>query len=220
MRGARRRRTFCLLFRIDDKGEFLFEVGPAGYFSVEMDLPLDAAHVSGARGGAVVRNGEGGGFLLDFDVVFCGEQCFFVERGFDDACAAVFSAAAGFCCDFQAFQGDGQLVDSLGIAVDGPAQGDCGARVGVSRGVEVFREEQERVDLVLLDMIMPTMNGLDCFRALRQLSPSVPIIIASGFSQEKDLQELKELGLSGFIHKPYRSSELGEAIMRVLAPAE
>ena len=86
------------------------------------------------------------------------------------------------------------------------------------QGIDVFKKKQHQIDLVLLDMIMPQMNGPDCFQILRQLKPSIPIIISSGFSQEEDLLGLKDQGLNGFLHKPYQSSDLGEAIKSALNP--
>ena len=85
-------------------------------------------------------------------------------------------------------------------------------------GIEIFKEQQQQIDLVLLDMIMPKMSGVECFQLLRKLNPTIPIIISSGFSQEDELLELKEQGLNGFLHKPYQSSDLGKAIKVALAP--
>ena len=87
------------------------------------------------------------------------------------------------------------------------------------QGIDIFKEQLHQIDLVLLDMIMPKMNGPDCFQILRQLKPAIPIIISSGFSQEEELQELKEQGLNGFLHKPYQSTDLGEAIKSALNPS-
>ncbi|MHC4886607.1 MAG: response regulator [Planctomycetota bacterium] len=83
-------------------------------------------------------------------------------------------------------------------------------------GIEVFRREQERIDLVLLDMIMPKMNGRDCFTTLRKIDPGVRILIASGFSREDDLEELSQQERAKFIRKPFRSATLSQAVAEAL----
>lgn len=82
--------------------------------------------------------------------------------------------------------------------------------------VEVFEKERERIDLVLLDMVMPEMNGRDCFKKLRSLDPDLKIILTSGFTREEDLKDIREGGLNGFIRKPYRRAALSQIIHEVL----
>ncbi len=74
--------------------------------------------------------------------------------------------------------------------------------------VSIYRNERERISLVILDMIMPEMNGRDCFYELVKINPDVKVIIASGFVRDGELQEITDHGLSGFIHKPFRLGEL------------
>ncbi len=82
--------------------------------------------------------------------------------------------------------------------------------------IEIFIARKEEIDLVLLDMIMPVMNGRDCFRKLKKISPELKIILASGFSRKSDFQELTDKGLSGFIRKPYLTAEFSRIIHRTL----
>ncbi|MDH3999363.1 MAG: response regulator, partial [Desulfuromonadales bacterium] len=84
-------------------------------------------------------------------------------------------------------------------------------------GLEVFKEKRQEIDLVLLDMIMPEMNGRDCFHHIRQIDPTAKVVLSSGFTQSDDLADLRTLGLSGFIPKPFRGSALGQIIAEVLA---
>jgi PAS domain S-box-containing protein len=83
-------------------------------------------------------------------------------------------------------------------------------------GLDLFRQEADRTDLVILDMIMPIMNGRECFEKIRQIKPSQKVILASGFSKEDDLQSMKAMGLSGFIHKPFSVHELSTLLQEVL----
>ncbi len=82
--------------------------------------------------------------------------------------------------------------------------------------LELFSQEKDRIDLVLLDMIMPVMNGRECFERLKKQDPQVNVILSSGFSTEDDLQEMKKSGLKGFIHKPYLTSRLSQIVHEVL----
>lgn len=81
-----------------------------------------------------------------------------------------------------------------------------------TKAIELFLEYHNSLDLVILDMLMPKMDGRECFHKLKDINPNVNIIICSGFSKDTDMQELKENGLSGFIHKPFSSSELSRVV--------
>ena len=78
--------------------------------------------------------------------------------------------------------------------------------------LRIYQEGSDSFDLVILDMVMPVMDGSDCFKALIHYDPKVRVLLSSGFTREEDLKGLKELGLAGFIRKPYRSAEFSEAI--------
>ncbi|MDD4736662.1 MAG: transporter substrate-binding domain-containing protein, partial [Kiritimatiellae bacterium] len=79
-----------------------------------------------------------------------------------------------------------------------------------------YRQHQENINLVLLDMTMPVMNGRDCFVALRELNPDVKVIMASGFTGQNDVRPLLKQGLAAFIEKPYRHATLSRVIHEVL----
>lgn len=68
------------------------------------------------------------------------------------------------------------------------------------------------VDLVVLDMIMPVMNGKEAFNEMHKLYPKLPVILSSGFSKEEDLLAVREKGLFGFIQKPFRRAELSDLV--------
>lgn len=85
-----------------------------------------------------------------------------------------------------------------------------------SEGVAVFDQHRGIIDLVILDMIMPRMNGRECFRKIRELSPDIPVILASGFSQSSDLAELHQAGISDFLRKPFNTLDLSKAVEAAL----
>ncbi|MGE5190464.1 MAG: MEDS domain-containing protein [Gemmatimonadota bacterium] len=80
----------------------------------------------------------------------------------------------------------------------------------------IVRERGATVALVLLDIVMPGMGGKETFEALRALSPSLPILLSSGYSVEGVAQEILDKGADGFIQKPYGLSELARAVRGAL----
>jgi len=83
-------------------------------------------------------------------------------------------------------------------------------------GLDIFTKEYKSIDLVILDMIMPEMNGEDCFIAMREIDPAATIIISSGYTRDADLKDLKVKGLAGLVRKPYRLYDLSKAISNAL----
>ncbi len=78
--------------------------------------------------------------------------------------------------------------------------------------LEVYRADVNRIDLVILDMIMPRMNGRDAFLAIRELNPGAKVILASGFVDNMKAAEMESKGLLGIIKKPYFRAELSKIV--------
>ena len=77
--------------------------------------------------------------------------------------------------------------------------------------------KKKNVDLVLLDMILKEdMDGLDTFKEIIKIKPGQKTIIVSGYSESDRVKEAEELGVEGFISKPYEMDDIGESISRVL----
>ncbi len=86
-----------------------------------------------------------------------------------------------------------------------------------SGGAEVFDiVANESPDLVLLDIRMEGMSGMDVLRRLRAKDSSVKVIMVSGIEDEEVVAEAKKLGVSGFIHKPLVLEELQSAVFGIL----
>ena len=78
--------------------------------------------------------------------------------------------------------------------------------------IEIFEKEHKDIDLILLDMIMPEMDGCETFRRAREIQPECKIVVCSGFSKGEDIRQLEKEGLTGFISKPFRKAELSRVI--------
>ena len=82
--------------------------------------------------------------------------------------------------------------------------------------VATYKRRHDEVHLIILDMAMPVMSGRDAFMKLREYDPHVRVILATGYSRDSDLADVMQLGINGFIEKPYRVDELASMIRRVL----
>jgi PAS domain S-box-containing protein len=74
--------------------------------------------------------------------------------------------------------------------------------------VELFQADGTAVDLVLLDMTMPRMNGAEAFPKIRELAPKVRVLLTSGYTQKESLDTLVDFPPDGFLQKPFRVREL------------
>jgi PAS domain S-box-containing protein len=84
------------------------------------------------------------------------------------------------------------------------------------QGIEEYRQNWQSIDLVLLDMVMPGMNGTETFRELVQINPDITILLISGYSVDGAAQQLLNEGAAGFIQKPFDKNQLLEEIHRIL----
>ena len=73
-----------------------------------------------------------------------------------------------------------------------------------------------KVDLVILDWIMPGSSGKDTFQRLRQRDPSLKVLLSSGYGLDGPIQEMLQAGAVGFLPKPYLIHQLAHTLRRVL----
>lgn len=84
-------------------------------------------------------------------------------------------------------------------------------------GVEVFRRECDRIQLVILDMTMPHLNGEQAFLEMRRIRPGVPTILCSGYDEQTVASDFVDKGLASFIQKPCSYQQLRDVVRRTLA---
>ncbi len=82
--------------------------------------------------------------------------------------------------------------------------------------LEVYHNEKNKIDLVILDLIMPKMTGQQCLVELRKLDPNIKIIISSGYSENQILDEVKTLRIDSFVQKPFNMNQLLTTVRYVL----
>ena len=98
---------------------------------------------------------------------------------------------------------------------------DLGYTVSVCRdgkeAVEFYKKSWKEIDLAILDMNMPKMNGRDAFFEMKKINPNIKAIIQSGYSIDKDANESLYMGVVEFIEKPFSIEYLSGIIAKVLS---
>jgi CheY-like chemotaxis protein len=79
---------------------------------------------------------------------------------------------------------------------------------------EVCSLHSHQIDIVLLDLVMPGITGLEACRRLREINPNLKVILSSGFTSGEVVRDARLAGAIGFIGKPYSLEELSGALRR------
>ena len=78
--------------------------------------------------------------------------------------------------------------------------------------IALYRERSRDISAVVLDMIMPEMDGGEVFQRLRAVNPRVKVIVATGCDRAPGIDDMLRQGATGFLQKPFRIAELAEAV--------
>ncbi len=101
-----------------------------------------------------------------------------------------------------------EMLSELGYTVLGCSAG--------REAVELFTSERESIDAVLLDLIMPNMNGAECFRLLREIDPAVRVVVVTGYTDRDAEARIVEEGAAAVVRKPFRLSHLSRVLAGVM----
>ena len=82
--------------------------------------------------------------------------------------------------------------------------------------LEVYKEQRDDIDVIILDMVMPGLNGGDTFDRIRALNSEARVLLSSGYSINGQAQEILNRGCDGFIQKPFNMQSLSQNIRMVL----
>jgi CheY-like chemotaxis protein len=74
--------------------------------------------------------------------------------------------------------------------------------------VELFRAQSHAIDVVVLDLVMPVMDGAETLVELQAIRPDVRVVLSSGYSEDDATQRFAGAGIAGFLQKPYPANEL------------
>jgi len=98
--------------------------------------------------------------------------------------------------------------------------GVMGYRVLIARNgkeaVEVYRKNQDDIDIVVLDMVMPGMGGVEAYDSMKEINPNIKVLLSSGYSIDSKTTEIMKRDCDGFIQKPFNMKELSGEIRKIL----
>jgi PAS domain S-box-containing protein len=100
------------------------------------------------------------------------------------------------------------LLETLGYKVHTAQSGQ--------KAIELYKGNKAHIDLIILDMVMPGMNGKETLEKLLKINKNACVLLSSGYSIDDEAQYIFELGCRGFIQKPFRVEELSQKIRYVL----
>ncbi len=100
------------------------------------------------------------------------------------------------------------ILESLGYSVRSAKSGH--------EAIEIYKADRDKIDLIILDMIMPEMGGGETFDRLREINPDVKVILSSGYSLDGQAIKIMERGCYAFIQKPYTVLSLSQKVREVL----
>ncbi len=114
------------------------------------------------------------------------------------------------------------IVDDEQIIIDVAKEmlTDLGYRVLAAQNsgeaLAIYRDNLGKIDLVILDMIMPGKGGGEIFDKLKSMDPDVKVILSSGYSISGQATEIMGRGVKAFLQKPYRLVDMSQKIREVL----
>ena len=83
--------------------------------------------------------------------------------------------------------------------------------------LEMYTDHQDAVNLVILDMVMPDMSGSTTYDRLKEMDPTIKVLLSTGYSLDGPAEEILERGCNGFIQKPFDMQELSNRIQEVMS---
>jgi DNA-binding NtrC family response regulator len=111
---------------------------------------------------------------------------------------------------------DEEMVLNLGTAIVKMLGYDVLEAKNGGEAVEIYRENKDTVDMVILDMAMPDMNGGEAYDRMKEIDPEVKVLLTSGYGIEGQATEIMKEGCNGFIQKPFSIDNLSGKIKEVL----
>ena len=83
-------------------------------------------------------------------------------------------------------------------------------------GIEIYKKNKDKIDMVLLDMIMPEMSGSETYARLKEINPDIKVLLLSGYSINGPAKEILARGCNGFIQKPFSMKNLSQRLREIL----
>jgi len=101
-----------------------------------------------------------------------------------------------------------ELLEELGYTVLSALSG--------RQAIDIFQKNSDKIDLIIMDMIMPGMNGGETFDRLRNINSNIKVLLSSGYSVNGQATKILRRGCDGFIQKPFNLNQLAEKIGKIM----
>ncbi len=82
--------------------------------------------------------------------------------------------------------------------------------------IQLYKENKDKIDIVILDMIMPDMGGGETYDRMKENNPDIKVLLSSGYSIDGEAEEILERGCDGLIQKPFNMKQLSGSIREIL----
>jgi CheY-like chemotaxis protein len=86
------------------------------------------------------------------------------------------------------------------------------------KAIDIYKANKDKIDLVILDMIMPDMGGGETCDRIKEINPDIKVLLSSGYSINGEASKILERRCDGFIQKPFGMQELSAKIKETLNP--
>jgi len=102
-----------------------------------------------------------------------------------------------------------EMLENLGYQVKAVTDG--------IQAIEILKSRDLKIDLVILDMVMPQINGQQTFEKIREVDPDMKVLICSGYTKEDKIKKMVQKGCNEYILKPFDVVALSEKLNKVLS---
>jgi CheY-like chemotaxis protein len=82
---------------------------------------------------------------------------------------------------------------------------------------QLFKDKNEQIDLVILDMIMPDENGATTYKCLKSINPDVKVLISTGYYKDSKVEEILSDSQNELIMKPFKIGEFASKVDTILS---
>jgi PAS domain S-box-containing protein len=103
---------------------------------------------------------------------------------------------------------ESEMIRSLGYKVFSASGGRA--------AIDIYKEKKDDISLVVLDMIMPEMAGIEVFESIKKINPQARVLLCSGYSLDGQAGRIMEKGCDGFLQKPFGMSAISRKIHEIL----
>jgi CheY-like chemotaxis protein len=87
---------------------------------------------------------------------------------------------------------------------------------GGLEAIEIYRARKQEIDVIILDMIMPDLDGGRTFDTLVGMNPAIKVILSSGYSLNHEAESIMQRGCKAFIQKPFNAYDLSRVVRAVI----